>query len=139
MTFEADLRSHLLADSSIAAAINDQAANETRFYPLERPQGQKNLEALVYSFITQRPAQSLDAGDDTDAAGGLESGLVQLDVYGASFDEARALARLVRNRMALIASDGSIRATCQGQRSVKDPETREAREILEFLVWHSPQ
>ena len=140
MTFEADLRAHLLGDAQIAAAIADEAANESRFYPLERPQGQKNLRALVYTPVNQEPASSLDEADDTDAAGvGCENVYLQLDVYGQSFEAARELARLVRNRMALISSDKSIRAVCRGQRSGKDPETRENREILEFSVWHSPQ
>ncbi len=47
MTFEADLRLHLLGDPAIAAALEDQAANEQRFYPVQRPQGQKNLDAIV--------------------------------------------------------------------------------------------
>jgi hypothetical protein len=141
MTFEADLRAHLLADTAIAAALADQAANETRLYPVMRPRGQKTLPAVVYTVVAGMPQpQTFDEDDDSNAAGtGCENVRVQIDCYAADFDQATALGRLVIARMAKIASDKSIRATRLPRSSGQDPESREAREMLEFSVWHTPQ
>lgn len=141
MTFEADLRAHLLGDSTIAQDLADQAANESRFWWNARPKGQTILPAVVATVISGQPqAQTLDEDDDSDAAGGCENVRLQLDVYAADYDQATALGRLVIARMAKISSDKSIRATRLSRASAgPDPETREPREILEFSVWHSPQ
>jgi hypothetical protein len=131
MTFEADLVALLVGDAAIAAAIEDQAANERRIYPLERPQRQTNLAALVYTVIFATPAQNLEGEE-----GGLENVRVQLDVWAATHDDARALALLVQARMA--AGNQSIRSLRNSRASDIDPDTREHREVLDFSVWHSP-
>lgn len=140
MTFEADLRAHLLGDSTLAAELADQAANEVRLYPVMRPEGQPALPAVVYTVISGQPQeQTLDEDDDSNAAGGCENVRVQVDCYAADFDQAAALGRLVIARMAKISSDKSIRATRLSRSSGQDPDSREPREMLEFSVWHSPQ
>jgi hypothetical protein len=139
MTFEADLRNHLIGDANIRAALEDAAANEIRLYPLQRPQGQKNLRAIVYTQVNAQPAANLDEGDFASAAGTLENIRTQFDIYGANYDDARALAQLVRGRMGQVSSDKSIRAVLILAQSEIDPETRENREILDYSVWHSPQ
>lgn len=137
MTFETDLVALLAGDASIAALIEDSAANERRLYPLERPRGQRNLAAIVYTVIAGSPAANLEEGDDAGGAGTLENVRLQLDVYAASHDAARVLARLVQARMG--AGNASIRAVRQSRQSDIDPDTREHREILDYSVWHSPQ
>jgi hypothetical protein len=140
MTFEADLRDHLLGDAQVAAALADGASSESRLYPLARPQGQKNLRAMVYTVIAGGPdeAANLD-GDDGDASGALEHVRLQLDIFGKDHDDARALARLVIARMALVSTAQSIYAQRISRSSTQDPDTREAREILDYSVWHCPQ
>lgn len=137
MTFAADLVGLLLMDYDIADAINDVAANERRIYPLERPLGQKNLRALVYTVINGDPAVDLDNGDGGDAPGNLENVRLQIDVWAATHDTARDLATLVQSRMKT--GNASIRSVRLSRQSVVDPDTRERREILDFSVWHSPQ
>lgn len=138
MTFESDLVALLTGDATILAAIDDQGANERRIYPLERPANQKNLEAIVYQVVFAEPAANLEHGDDAGAAGtGLERVRLQLDIWGASFDDARALGLLVQARMD--AGNASIRAVRISRRSELDPDTQERREILEYSIWHSPQ
>lgn len=134
--FDADLLAHLEGDAAIVAAIEDVAENERRIYPVERPQGQKNLRALVYTVIAGVPEQDLE-GDATRAD--LENVRLQIDVWGADHDSARALAKLVRSRMEMPAANQSIRAVLKSRQSDVDPGTREHREILDFSVWHSPQ
>lgn len=137
MTLEADLVSLLLGDAAIVAAINDVQANERRIYPLERPQGQQNLRAIVYTPIFSEPAANLENGAGAGAAGGLENCRLQIDIWAAKFDQARELAALVNARMNT--GSASIRAVRISQRSDLDPDTRERREVLEYSVWHSPQ
>lgn len=138
MTLEADLVSLLVGDPSIAAIINDQAANERRIYPLERPADQKNVPAIVYQTIFSEPLANLEHGDDAGAAGtGAERARIQLDIWGRTFDQANTLALLVRTRMD--AGNSSIRSVRISRRSELDPDTKERREILEYSVWHSPQ
>ncbi len=130
--FEADLVALLLGDASIAAAIADQAANENRIYPLERPADQANLRALVYTVVN---ADALDL--DGHGAEGGEDVHLQLDVWAASHDEARELALLV---MARLEQGSTAIATLKVSRSSeKDPDTREACEVLDCSIVHSPQ
>jgi hypothetical protein len=138
VTFEANLRNLLLGDAALAAAVADQAANESRIYGVRRPEGQKNLRAIVYTVLDGAPAANLDAGDvSDDVAGDVEQLRVQIDIWAKSYDEARELARLVQSRMA--AGNSSISATRISRQSADDPDTREFREILDYSVWHSPQ
>lgn len=134
--FDSDLVVHLLGDAQIAAAIDDEAGNERRIYPVQRPQGQKNLDALVYTVVAGIPEQDLE-GDATRTD--LENVRLQIDVWGRDHDSARALAKLVRSRMETPAANQSIRAVLKSRQSDVDPDTREHREILDFSVWHSPQ
>lgn len=133
---EEDLFTHLTGDPAIAAAINDEAGNELRLYPVERPAGQKNLRALVYTVIDGAPEHEIE-GDATRTD--LENVRLQIDVWAADHDGARALALLVQARMAAAADNLSMRALQLSRQSDLDPDTREHREILEFSVWHSPQ
>lgn len=138
MTFEADLEAFLLADAAIAAALADEAANETRLYPGRRPAKQKNLPAMTYGIISGSPGEAANLdGDDSDAAGGLEDVRLQVDVWAKDADAARVLARLVIARMAV--SSTTIRSMRLGRSSSTDPDTHEAREVLDFSVWHTPQ
>jgi len=137
MTFEADLRSLLIADYDIADAVNDAAANERRIYPLERPADQKNLDAIVYKVIAGVPSTNLESGDDAGEVGTLEYVRLQIDCWSSTHDGARRLALLVHARMNTGSS--SIRAVRISRQSDIDPDTREYREILDYSVGHSPQ
>lgn len=138
MTFESDLLALLTTDYDVRDAINDVAANELRIYPVERPAKQKNLDAIVYTVITGAPAVNLEEGDSAgDTAGDLEDVRLQLDVWSATHDGARELARFIQARMKT--GNASIRAVRNSRRSDVDPDTREHREVLDYSVWHTPQ
>lgn len=138
MTLEADLVELLEADAAIVAIVRDDAANEVRIYPVERPEKQKNVPAIVYTVIFGAPATDLDHGDLSAEQGdkNLENVRLQLDVWAKSHDDARELGELVQARLG--AGNASIRFVRISRQSDIDPVTREHREILDFSVWHSP-
>jgi len=133
-SLEADLQAHLLGDAAIAAQVADQAENEARLWPEERPADNRALPALVYHVIVCVPQNNLEGGAGGDSC--LEQARVQLDVYGKSHDQAIGLRELVIARMRLGASDLSLTAILNFRSAGVDPETRERRELLDFSIWH---
>ena len=134
MTFEAELLSHVMGDAEIAARLNDEAANERRWYPLRRPQGQKNTPAVVYQLIAGVPETNLRGGSS-----GLERKRIQLAVFGASFTQARELAELLKARLARASSSGAIKpAVLQLEQDDFDWETHEPFVLLDYSIHYTP-
>jgi hypothetical protein len=134
MSFESALRTHLLAAAAIAAALEDQAANETRYYPMVRPQDQKNLAAIVYQLIAGTPETNLEGGSS-----GLERKRCQLTIFGADYDAAKALAELVKARLSVASDDGEIKpAVLQLEQDDYDWTTKEAFVLLDYSIHYTP-
>lgn len=83
---EKALRDYLLADTAIAAVIANRA------YWMQRPQG-ATLPALVMTVISSVPVY------EYTGAAPLVSARVQIDAYGAKYEAAKELARLVVARL----------------------------------------
>ena len=121
MSFEAALKAHLQADTVITGLVND------RIWPMLRPGA--TLPALVYQGIGGAPVQDLD-GEDT-----LQNPRVQIDAWASTYDTARALARTVRMRMNVAATDfrGSLISEPQ---DIYEEETRLFRVLLDYSCWY---
>lgn len=122
MTFEADLKAHLQADSSIQSNVAD------RIYPLLRPQG-SSTPAIVYTRIAGQPQNDLDGLD-----GSLLQIRVQIDVYSQGFETTRILAELVRTRLQTAAA--SFRAQVDQDQDFLETDTRLYRTALDCTFWY---
>ena len=94
---EEALRSYLLADTAITAAVADRA------YWGQRPQGSA-LPCLVLTVVSAIPAY------EYTGAAPITENRVQIDAYGATYASVKALSRLVRARL------GGIRVLQSGVR-----------------------
>jgi hypothetical protein len=83
---EEALIAKLLTDSGVAALVG------TRIHPGVRPQGSA-LPAIVFNMIWANPSYS-DDGED-----GIAEARVQLDCWGATYTEAKTLARAVKRAL----------------------------------------
>lgn len=97
MTFEAAFKGHVNGDAGIAAVIND------RLFPIIAPQGVAK-PYVTYLRINGAPLTDLDGLD-----GGMIIIRLQIDVYAATFEAARALAELIRVRLQTAASSFTAR------------------------------
>jgi hypothetical protein len=132
VTFEAALFEHLKGDAQIAAAIADEAANEWRLYPLARPTHQKNLDAIVYQLIVGTPETNLEGGSS-----GVERKRIQLAIFGRTYTSAKALAELVKARLA--AASGEIKpGVLELERDDLDFVTREPFVLLDYSIHYTP-
>jgi hypothetical protein len=121
MTFEADLKTHLQADASIAAAVLD------RIYPLTAPQGVAK-PYITYQRITGTPTNDLDGLD-----GSLIDIRCQIDVYAASFDACRVLSEFVRIRLQTAAA--SFAALTNFDQDFFEDDVRLYRTALDCSFW----
>jgi hypothetical protein len=80
------LRAYLLADSAISALVG------TRIYPITPPQGQE-LTHIVYHMISGQGDRHMQGRS------GLSRPRIQIDCWGATVDEAIALAGEVKERI----------------------------------------
>lgn len=125
MSFESELRAHLLADSSISDLVGE------RIYPIIAPQRAPTIR-ITYSIVFGETQNSLD---------GFTSGLtryrVQLDCWSQSFDVARRLALAVRNRLKVAAT--SFQSVIVSFPSIDDYEDEAElyRRSLEVSCWHT--
>ena len=87
MTIEADLRTHLIADSPVTALV------VARIYPIKLPQSPV-YPAITYQIISDIPHRSLDGDSD------LERVRARIDCWAETYTEALDLARKVRTAVA---------------------------------------
>lgn len=136
MTFEASLFAHLTGAGAeaIAALLRDDAENELRLYPLRRPDGQKNLAAIVYQLIIGTPETNMEGGSS-----GVERKRVQLAIFGESYTAAKELAELVKARLAVASDNGEIKpAVLQVEQDDVDFVTREPFVLLDYSIHYTP-
>jgi hypothetical protein len=125
MSLETALRSYVLADVAIAAAVG------VRMYPRRLPQG-PTLPALVYQRVDTRRLHDFDGPD------GLPRARVQIAAWASNVAGAWELANAVRARL-----DGYRGAwgdvtigscLCVGERDIDDPETGRAGVAQDYHI-----
>lgn len=121
MTFEADLRAHLL-EASITAYVGE------RIGPEIRPQG-SNLPAITFLRIAGVPQTDLD-GDD----GNLLNIRQQIDVWSKTHDQVKLIAEAVRIRMQAAAS--TFRSVMISDQDFYEDEPRIFRVSMDFSCWY---
>ena len=122
MTFEADLRTHLL-DESVTTYIGDRIhASKLPDYPEAYP-----LPAMTYTFVFGDPVNSLDGFE------GIVRFRLQADLWASTYDAAESAARAVRDRM-LTATGRPFGCVLVGDPALIDyeTETRRHRRTIEF-------
>lgn len=126
MSIDAGLRTFLLADATIAAAV------AARIYPLQLPQN-TTLPAVTYMTVT--------GGRETSNSGSskLAHTLFQIDAWDATYSGALAVAELIRKRLDAYkgaAGTQTIRgAFLQGERSFYEDEPKQYRVSRDFMIW----
>jgi hypothetical protein len=123
MTFEADLKTHLAADSGITALVSD------RIYPMVVPQGAA-MPALTFQHIGGQPMTNLAGGD-----GNLLNYRVQINCWSDTYLQAQALAELVRTRLQTAASTFKAVATLVPQDTF-EPDPKRFGVYLDFSFWY---
>lgn len=119
MSFPADLRTFLLADSTVEGLV------DTRIYPVQLPQ-KPVLPAIRYSVISGFRTHS------TPGTHGLARQRMQLDCYANTYSEAYTLAEAVRQCVdAYRGAAGS--STVQGAFLANEDEFFEA-EMKAYLI-----
>lgn len=122
MTIEADLKAHLQGDSSIAALVGD------RIHPMLIHDS--TLPAITYQQVSDDPASGLD-GDDSN----LIRYRIQINVWSASYTQAKALAELVRIRFQTEAATFAAVPEPSGQ-DVYEPDTKRFGHYRDFSIWY---
>lgn len=122
MTFEADLKSHLQADATIAGLVND------RIYPMLLPQGAA-VPAVTYQHIGGVPQTEL-SGDD----GQMVNYRVQVNCWATGYVAVHALAEAVRNRLKTAAS--TFKAVMSLSQDVYEAEPRRFGVYMDFSFWY---
>lgn len=123
MTFEADLKSHLQADSSISDLVAD------RIHPMLLPAGSV-LPAITYQEIADEPQTDLSGGD-----GDMIRYRMQINVWASSYTGAKALAELVRIRLQTAAASFKAVALPSGQ-DVYEEGTKRFGFYRDFSFWY---
>jgi hypothetical protein len=122
--FVEDFKAHLQADSSITAVVS------ARIYPQIIPD-RGNIPAITYRIISGEPANSLDGHTN-----GLVHYILQVDCWTRSFETAKNLARLVRNRIATKATTFSaLVLEVPGEDEYED-DTKRYRRMLTLSCRH---
>lgn len=121
MSFESEFKSHLQADSGIAAVVNDG------IYPGHVPQG-AGVPAVTYERDTTAPQNDL-AGTDGNL---LQIGL-EVRAWAESFITAAALGELVRERLKTAAS--GFHSLTTNIRDEYQPEAKRWVRILTVSCW----
>jgi hypothetical protein len=122
--FAEDFVAHILGDNEIVAVIG------TRIFPETIPQ-KGAIPAITYRIISGQLSNSLD---------GFTSGLVnyhvQVDCWARTFETARRLALLVRNRAnTRHANFGSWITEYPGEDEFED-DTKRYRRMVNLSCWH---
>lgn len=121
MSFEADLRTHLLTVAEVGE----------RIFPIVRPsQGPGlTLPAITYQRIAGVPMNDLD-GDD----GNLLNIRMQIDVWATTHDAVKLIAEAVRARMQVAAA--TFRAVLLLDQDVYEEEVKIFRVSMDFSCWY---
>lgn len=121
MTFESDLRDHLIADAAIVALAGE------RIYRMKRPTDSA-VPAITWLRVSGRPVMSL-AGFTS----GLHEIRIQIDCWATSAEDVSALASAVLQRMAVPAS--TFKAVPQPDQEFYEDDVRLYRRLMDFNVW----
>lgn len=122
MTFEADLRSHVLADGTVSGYVGE------RMFPVIRKEGTQP-PAITYQRIAGVPQTDLD-GDD----GNLMNIRVQVDVWTKKHDDAKVIAEAIRIRMQTAAS--TFRSVMIADEDFYEDDTKLFRASMDFSCWY---
>lgn len=124
MSFEAEFKAHLQADSALSELVSD------RIYPVLRPEGAA-LPALTYHVISRDPQNNLDGADSS-----LRAQRVQVDVWAKKHSDVLAIAAQVRSRLGTAATNfRSVELPSSGLDDY-EPDTRLYRRLLEYTCWY---
>lgn len=121
MSFEADLKAHLAADTAIAAQVGE------RITPQPLAEG-GTKPAITYAVVADAPQTDLDGAD-----GELNNVRVQIDCWAATHDAAKSLAELVRVRMKTAAA--TFHAVPGSAFEDYEPVTKLHRMTRDFSCW----
>jgi hypothetical protein len=121
MSAASELKAYFTASSGLTALIADRA------YPVIIKKGAL-LPAVVYTEVDGIPQNTLQGHD-----GGLWNIRYQVDVYADSYDEAHAVAALVK--AALPAEGATFKALLLSRSDLYEEQKRVHRVSLDFSVW----
>lgn len=121
MSFEADLRSHLL-HASITQYVGD------RIEPMIRPQ-KEAPDSITYERVAGVPQTNLE-GDN----GGLQNIRMQVDIWTKKYDRARLIAEAVRLRMQTAAT--TFTSVLILDQDLYEDDTRLFRVSMDFSCWY---
>lgn len=122
--FVEDFKAHLQADASVVAVVSN------RIYPQIVPD-RGSIPALTYKVIVGEPANSLDG-----FTSGMVHYLLQVDCWARSFESARSLALLVRNRVGVKALTFSALVLELPGEDEYEEETKRYRRMLNISCRH---
>lgn len=121
MTFASEFRAALGASGDLKALVLEQ------IYPLTLPKG-ATFPAIAYTVITAIPQSDLDGHDK-----GLWINRVQVDVYGSNYDEAQAVALLVKAALQDPPST-TLKCLLESQSDLFEEQKRVPRVSMDFSV-----
>jgi len=129
MAIEADLRTHLVNDSTVNGIVGD------RVYPLRLSQGY-TLPAISYQRI------SGDRAKDISGSIGHAQPRIQVDCWTNSYSDLKDLAEAVRKALDRFQGDlggGSYvqHVSLEGETETYEEETEIQRNSLDFVIYHS--
>ena len=122
MSFEADLKSHLNGDATVAALIAD------RMFPVLR-QESSELPAISYQVIALNQVENLSGRD-----GSLRNVRVQIDLWARAFSDILSIDTAVRARMTTAASSFRSAMLPSGFDDY-EPDSKLYRRMLEYSCW----
>jgi hypothetical protein len=113
---EAALRSHLLADATIAASVG------TRVYPLKARQGETTLPRIIYQKVSDVTLIT------HEGYGGNQTSRVQIKATAATYSDAKTLAKQIQNKANTFRGDfsGTVITDCRPTGTVDLPESAAA-------------
>ena len=127
---EEALRAYMLADPAVTAACGG------RMYWSVRPQG-STYPSCVLTIISRLPERTF-AGP-----AGLAQARVQVDCYGDTYGQAKALYRAVKavlNNLSFTNSSKLFWGFAENERDLTDTGTTDAERVFrvsaDFLLWH---
>jgi CHAD domain-containing protein len=127
MTLDEALRAHLVADVAVAALVG------SRIYPVSLAQ-QGSLPAIMYRRVAVWPEH-----DRSSRRADIARTRYQVECYGATFDDARAVATALKDALATLtkASDPAIsHALVQSEFDDFEPEPGRWRAIVDVHIYH---
>lgn len=130
MSINAGLRSFLGADAAINAIIG--AMPNTRVYPVRLPQN-PTLPAITYFKVSGRRVHS------SNGALGLSGPRFQIDCWASKYEDAHALAELVRKRIdgysGVMGSETVQGVFFESERDLYEPEPDQYRVSRDYFIF----